>query len=276
MRFNNEKGEYPLPILRPREYQSDYENSDFKFDLTVKTDQDPHSLSIEFYIGHEGIRKLVYEGKASLSLAIHCEATYLYQMIDLGADSPQSITYDQQKFFGDVFFTLVVKAVTEFNDFSPSGLVKSLSGLGFSVCKGDFIAISQEIKFFFGLPPLKLGADIFILEESPDLEDYAFEVGTSNSKIEIYVGSKLNELIQSNMSTEPGRVRNISSVYFPALIEVLYQMKNGEDFSGMAWHEAIAEAMRRLGFDLENKDWEPLYVAQKLLRFPYQKLQDVS
>ena len=116
-----------------------------------------------------------------------------------------------------------------------------------------------------------MGADIFELVEEPELSELSFEVELSESKIKIGVGTKLNELVQKNMNTKTGRVNNIASIYFPALVEVLYRLKS-ESFAGHAWYEAVTAAMNSHGSPVEDNNWEPLVVAQNLLRFPYEAL----
>ena len=272
MRFNNQKGQFPLPILRPAESDSNYVNSDFIFSLEVNQETSPHSLVVDFDIIHDGIKKLVSENKATVSLAIHCDSTYFYDVIDLANTAQQIVTFDEQIVFGSVYFTLIIKAKKEIVDFRPRHLEAGFDGLAFNVSKGDMLAISNEYKHYYKLPPLQLGADIFELEEEPELGVLCFDVELTESKIKIGVGTKLNELVQKNMNTTAGRVNNISSIYFPALVEVLYRMQSEKFSVGYAWYEAIASAMNSVGITVEENNWEPLSVAQRLLRYPYEPL----
>lgn len=272
MRFNNLKGQFPLPILRPAGFDSNYVNSDFIFSLEVNQESTPHSLVLDFEIKHDDIDRLVQDKSAAVSLAIHCDSTYLYDVIDLANTPHQSVNFDEQLVFGNVYFTLIVKASRAITDFCPKLLESGFDGLAFNVRKGDILAISEEHQHYYSLPPLQLGADIFELEEQPGLAELSFEVELTDSKIKIGVGTKLNELVQKNMNTMSGRVNNISSIYFPALVEVLYRIQSESFDVGYAWYEAIAVAMKSVGVPVEEGNWEPLTVAQKLLRFPYEPL----
>jgi len=272
LRFNNLKGQYPLPILRPAEYDNNYVYSDFSFSLEVNQENTPHSLTVDFEIKHDDIDRLVREKKATVSLAIHCEPTYLYDVIDLSNTAHQTVIFDEQRVFGSVYFTLIVKALRVISDFRPKHLEPGFEGLSFNVKKGDILAISEEYQHYYSLPSLQLGADIFELEEEPELADMEFEVELTESKIKIGVGTKLNALVQKNMNTEAGRVNNISSIYFPALVEVLYLMQSEKYDTGYAWYEAVSTAMQSVGAPVEENNWEPLAVAQRLLRFPYESL----
>lgn len=272
MRFNNLKGQYPLPILRPTEFDSNYIDSDFLFSLEVIQENTPHSLAVDFEIKHDDISRLVREKKATVSLTIHCDPTYLYDVIDLANTAHQSVNFDEQLVFGSVYFTLIIKATRAITGFSPKLLEPGFDGLAFNVRKGDILAISEEHQHYYSLPPLQLGADIFELEEEPEQAELGFEVELTDSKIKIGVGTKLNELVQKNMNTMPGRINNISSIYFPALVEVLYRIQSEEFNTGYAWYEAIATAMKSVGVPVGEKNWEPLTVAQRLLRYPYESL----
>ena len=256
MRFNNMKGQFPLPILRSAESDSNYIDSDFIFSLEVNQESVPHSLVVDFEIKHDDIEGLVSENKATVSLAIHCDSTYFYE----------------QSVFGNVYFTLIVKARKAIDNFSPKLLEDGFEGLIFNARKGDVLAVSDEYQHYYSLPPLQLGADIFELVEEPELEELSFEVDLTDSKIKVGVGTKLNELVQKNMNTMAGRVNNISSIYFPALVEVLYRVQAENYGAGFAWYEAISSAMKSVGVTVEEENWEPLMVAQRLLRFPYQSL----
>jgi len=272
LRFNNLKGQFPLPILRPAEFDSNYVNSDFIFSLEVNQESTPHLLVVDFEIKHDDIDRLVRDKSATVSLAIHCDSTYLYDVIDLANTLHQTVNFDEQLVFGRVYFTLIIKATKAITDFRPKLLELGFDELAFNVRKGDILAISEEHQHYYSLPPLQLGADIFELEEQPELAELSFEVELTDSKIKIGVGTKLNELVQKNMNTMSGRVNNISSIYFPALVEVLYQMQSESFNVSYAWYEAISTAMKSVGVNVEEKNWEPLTVAQSLLKFPYEPL----
>ncbi len=272
MRFNNLKGQFPLPILRPAESDSNYINSDFTFSLEVNQESTPHSIVVDFEIKHDDIEQLVSENKATVSLAIHCDSTYFYDVIDLANAAQQTLSFDEQSVFGSVYFTLIVKARKAVKEFRPKYLEAGFEDLAFNVGKGDILAISDEHQHYYSLPPLQLGADIFELEEQPELAELSFDVELTDSKIKIGVGTKLNELVQKNMNTTAGRVNNISSIYFPALVEVLYRIQFEKFGVGCAWYEAIASAMKSVGITVDESNWEPLMVAQRLLRFPYEPL----
>ena len=272
MRFNNLKGQFPLPILRPAGFDSNYVHSDFIFSLVVNQENTPHSLVVNFDIKHPDIEKLIQDKSVTVSLTIHCESTYLYDVIDLANTSTQTVNFDEKLVFGSVYFTLIVKAVKAITNFRPKHLEPGFDGLEFNVRKGDILAISEEYQHYYSLPPLKLGADIFELEEQPELDELCFEVELTGSKIKIGVGKKLNELVQKNMATMAGRVNNISSIYFPALVEVLYQIQSESFNISYAWYEAIATAMKSIGANIEEKNWEPLAIAQCILKFPYEPL----
>jgi hypothetical protein len=180
------------------------------------------------------------------------------------------------KVSGNVSFTLIVKARQRIEKFLPTGLKASFQGMDFNVRKGDILAISNEEQFRYALPPLRVGESIFQLEYVPELERKQFSVDLDDQKIKISVGSDINQKIQYNMETAAGRMMNISAVYFPALVEVLYRVKNQESFAGRAWYEAINSAMQTHGLDITSESIDPLDVAQILLNYPYMQLFSIG
>jgi len=272
MRFNSQTGFFPQPILRPSGYDSSYDNCDFKFEFSIDGSSSPHKLDITFEIDQSDVLKLVKKGKANVALAIHCNNTYFYDLIDLAFSKNQTVSLDEKTVFGSVYFTLVVKAVKPITGFKPGKLNSSFTGMSFDVEKGDILAISEEHQEVYGLPPLPVGDSIFELVLQAELESDEFSVGLNEPKIQIGVGDTLNQLIQQNMSTLEGRMKNISSIYFPALVDVLYLVQSSDEYQGKAWFEAIGAAMTAFGLEISSVEWEPLATAQKLFRSPFMHL----
>jgi len=133
-----------------------------------------------------------------------------------------------------------------------------------------------EVVEFYGLPPMPVGDSIFELVLQENLESNEFTVDLSEAMIQVCVGTCINELIQKNMNTAIGRLKNISSIYFPVLVDVLYQIREDQSHQGKAWYEAIGSAMSSIGQEIDSKSWEPLSVAQHLLKTPYVNLFEMS
>ena len=271
MRFNTQVGDFPLPILREPGSNGNYIDSEFTFGMEVNSNSSPHKVDLKFSIDHPEIGELIKKGFANPSLAIHCESTYFYEMIDLADKYEQSVNFDESSVFGTVYFTLIIKATKGISSFKPTRLEEGFEGLSFDVRKGDILAISDEYHHHYHLPPMPMGADIFELVEEPELDPLSFLVDLDDQKIIIGAGKQLNALVQKNMSTTLGKTNNICSIYLPALVEVLYRMQS-EDFGGRMWFEAISSALNGIGVSSEEKNWEPLTVAQKLLKYPYGEL----
>ena len=271
MRFNTPRNEYPLPILRPDGHDSNYVKSDLIFDMDIESDTSPNKIVLEQEIKQPDVRELITSKKATVSLAVHCDETYFYDLIDLSDKKKQAVNFTESNVFGNVYFTLIVKAIKDFSGFKPKNLEAGFDGLSFDVRKGDILAISDEFHHVYQLPPVYLGESIFELVEEPELDDLEFEVDPSEEKIKIGVGVELNKLLQKNMGTANGRINNICTIYLPVLIEVLYRVKN-EQFEGRAWYESAKAALNGIGMDIEDEQLEPIQAAQKLLRHPYQSL----
>ncbi len=271
MRFNSQIGMLPRPVLRPDDHDSSYVGCDFEFELEIDEDMSPHKLKIKHRISQPDIINLIKQEKAIVALAVHCDSTYFYEVYDLANKPEQTISLEEKNVFGNVYFTLIVRAVKPIAGFSPKKLDSIFSGLSFDISRGDILGVSTEYLQFYGLPPLEVGDSIFDLVLRSELGAEDFEVSLKDQKIEIGVGARLNELIQQNMNTTPGREKNISAVYFPALIDVLYQIRE-ESYEGKAWYEAISSALRSIGIDLSSDNLDPLPAAQQLLKAPYIRL----
>ena len=269
MRFNHRIGLLPQPILRPLDHESSYEQSDLKVELSIDSSGHPHKIDIEYFIDQPDIVDLIKNGKAEAALAVHCDGTYYYELIDIALRKSQTIIFNEDRVFGKVYFCIIVRAVRSIPAFAPSNLRTAFSGMSFKIKKGDILAASAEFEENYGLPPMPVGDSIFDLVLQENLEPKEFTVDISDATIQVCVGTHLNGLIQQNMNTALGRLQNISSIYFPALIDVMYQVQGDTTHKGRAWYEAIGSAMSSLGEDIESSSWEPLSAAQMLLREPY-------
>jgi hypothetical protein len=272
MRFNKPQSEYPLPILRPKDFDSDYLESSFDVKIDFFRDSSPHKAEITFDINQKEILDLVKSNKAIVSLAISSLDTYLYELHDLGNVRKQIVTYNEKNLHGYVYFTLIVRAIQNEPCFTLSDLGKGFQAHSFDVRNGDILAISQEYQVPYQLPPIKMDPTFFQLVEQPELEPSAFEIDLQDQKIKVVVGVELNNLIQLNMETELGRLKNISSIYFPVLIDTLYEIKNSSEYEGRFWFEALRLTMSDLNIDINSRDFEPLSTAQKILKFSFAEL----
>ena len=270
MRFSRQTGAYPCPVLKEELDECAYSNGKFAFTLDIDTSKSPNTLEIKSELQQPEIESLIKNQDANLALGVHCDKTYYYDLVDLSNKPSHSITLDEQQVFGNVYFFLVVKAKRAISNFSPSGLDSVFNGMSFNVRCGDLLAISNEVVFNYGLPPLPVGESIFELVLQQERHSSEFAVDLGREKIEIAVGDRLNELLQLNSVHSIGRKKNISSVYLSALVDVLYRItEEQQQHEGKPWFEAIRAAMESLGHDVMKDNWEPLTVSQQLLRHPY-------
>ncbi len=274
MRYSNLIGSLPHPVLFASDGENSYADNEFVFRMLVDRDKRPHQLQIEYDMDHLGIQALIDADNASVALAIHCQNTYYYKVIEIPKGSlTQSLTFPDCDVMGHVYFNLLVMATRDIPNFKPAGLREGFDGLSFNIRKGDVLAISNELDEYYALPPMRIDESIFLLELQPELDPESFIVDLQGDKIKVGVGSGLNDLVQRNMETKGGRVANIGTVYFPALIEALYQIRE-EVQESSAWFEALNAAANRVGVEsLENSgEWNPLTLAQQLLKNSHAKL----
>ncbi|GAA3975893.1 hypothetical protein [Allohahella marinimesophila] len=270
MRFSRQTAAYPCPVLKEDLRECAYLNGKFAFTLDIDTSRSPNTLEIKSELQQPEIESLIKDRAANLALGVHCDKTYYYDLVDLSNKPRHSITLDEQLVFGKVYFFLVVKAKRAISNFSPSGLDAVFNGMRFDVRCGDLLAISNELVFNYGFPPLPVGESIFELVLQQDRDPSEFTVDLGKEKIEVAVGERLNRLLQLNSVHSMGRKKNISSVYLSALVDVLYRItEERQQHEGKPWFEAIRASMESLGYDVMKDNWEPLTVSQQLLHHPY-------
>ena len=272
MRFNKKNDSLMGPVLRSEGSNSNYINGSFEASFELNS---PDQITVEYTLVQGKIETLLKEQQASLALAVHCEDTYFYEMFDLSTVKEQKVSLPEGHLMGNVYFTLVVKAMKPIKNFKPEGLRPEFHGLEFDIRTGDFLAVSDEFKVPYQLSEIWLGAGLFTLNLLDELEPNEINIDLTDEKIAIGVGTEINRLIQTNSSTKEGKQKNMAAVYFPAIIEVLHQIK-AEDHNGKGWFESVGQAMKSQGHDIAKENWDPFRVAQELLRAPYVELLEGS
>ena len=274
MRFNNIKTSLPGPILRSAEHNRSYTTGDFAASIEVNSSVKPHTVTVKYKLNQNDIKKLLTEQHAKLALVINCADTYFYEHIALSTKEKQTVTLTERAFFGKVYFTVIIKAVNPIPVFKPDGLRMGFAGMEFNMRIGDLLAVSDEVFAEYKLPDAPpININIFVLNKLDSLKPNEFNISITDNKIAIGAGVEINTLIQQNMATEEGQCKNMSAIYFPVIMEVLYQVKTeGATHDGKVWYEAIGRAMTALGYDITTDSWQPLEVAQDLLESPYAEL----
>ena len=148
-------------------------------------------------------------------------------------------------------------------------------GLGWEFQPADFLAIAEMQVAEIGQDKLASMKSIFVLEKDITVPANQISVVLDREEISISANESVWKKIHQMRNYRRGRATLLSSVYMPALIQVLDSIRGGNsDFEEKRWFRVLTAKCRQLGIDKDNPNL--LVNAQILLNDPLQHLFDVQ
>ena len=135
---------------------------------------------------------------------------------------------------------------------------------------GRVIAVTEECRFEVGYDKLAPLESIFRLRLRDDMEEGRIEVGVHSEAVEIHAGKDLFEAIALIRTRRKIKDLLIPAVYFPALIDVLDQIRSGDDYSSRRWFRVLTARLNAQGLSLEASG--SFHAAQALMKNPLSRL----
>ena len=256
---------FPHPVLRSN--SDDYCNRQFQATRQFSVKEDVPVLSFNFTINEEEITKLLKEGKAIFSLEIYCPITFMRHVFTTNNNSGKFVLnkgnlYGQVEVNTFVICTECVKNYTS-NNFNEEFKKGSL----FDLLPGDVLAATDTEIYYWDTDLTAPLATVFDIVANNTIPIGTYGVDTDSDKIKIQMHPEdKNRLEWMRQSSDKRPLAMF--VYFPIVVEVLRQMKEGGNDSSenTKWYRSIEYKIGELGKDLQSS--EPFNLAQELLQKP--------
>lgn len=253
---------------------------DFSFDYTYSEESDDEiRLCIQSSIVSEHFKQCIRARKARLIMAISCPATYEYVEYPVGLDGVVNIPLRYSHFFGSVYLTMLAYSCVDVFEFPPEVLRGAYSNSSnVFAAEGTIIAVSNEETISLEPEPKPLDVSFFELQLSDSLPARVFDFDTSSqdNRVVIRAGNEIFNKIQNNRETNIGRSLNLSSVYFPVLVGLLYELhQDAGAYQNKLWFNGLIMSYPALEAKLleQSDDFDPISIAQEIFNSP---LFDVS
>lgn len=263
---------FPHPILSAE--TQDYSNGHFDLVLSVQESANCSDATLRgnLMLDERSIQELLDSGKAKSGLMITCRETYL----DRFEERPPgdiSILLGNGIVRGTVHVRAVVVATRDELKLDSEHIDKEFPDGARIVNTGDFLALSDELRFEAGLEKLAPLESIFTLVKHEDVPKGSFRINPEEEAIQIMVHPDLHTFLGLLRGRADMCDVMLSSVFLPAIMSVLDIMRGESDFQDKRWHGVMTARCKAEGIDIENHDFAES--AQKLLDAPLGSLQAI-
>ncbi|OBY24383.1 hypothetical protein [Leisingera sp. JC1] len=265
MRFSEET-RYPHPVLAHD--TGDFIAGEFDMRFTLSEDIATGALSLEHNttLTEGGIRKLVETGKASVGCFVRCSDTYHTELRNLTWPTGRT-DFAAGVLLNRVSLRPIVWLKGRLTGWNPGTIHPEFSP-PVDMNGGDIIAIGEEHIISVGQAKLAPIESIFELDRSPDVPEGTLQVELERDRITILAGEKTHETIMLLREQKTGKPVVMSSIYLPAVMEVLDALQSGADqYEPYRWHAPFTARCDARGVD-PKADVSILESAQKLLDGP--------
>ncbi len=272
MKFSRE-ARYPHPVLDPN--TSDYVEGAFTVDFSILEGDESDNVKFEYNINLTEPSLYKLQGKsAEVFVLINCKDTYYTKLILLKKEAAV-FEVEGKLLHGNILLQPLFLSTLQINDFTSKNLHEEFSGSPWKFKKNDVLAVADRSGYSIGRDKLAPIVSIFNFKLKETMEDFLIEVDVEEDFIEIYVNEKTLEMINGLRAQSELRAIVLNSIYLPAVIEVLVQLKLDEErFSENYWYRSFIAKCDKLGLDVKvDQAYE---MAQKLLGKPIKYLDGFS
>lgn len=223
------------------------------------------------------LRSAIEKRNIRLVLAVSCQSTYEYEEIQIGLKEQESVQLDFDRFFGNVYLTMLAFVWSNEEEIPASELRGVYENSNISLPNGAILAVSNELQVTMQPKPKPLDVSFFELELAHELNPENFEVSLLGSeRVVIRAGKEVYNQIEYNRGLgDTGEKLNLAAVYFPILVSTLYELRDDAGpHTDKAWYNGILMAYPSLSDVIEIGNFEPVAVAQEIFESPFLAVSD--
>jgi hypothetical protein len=268
MRFDPKKS-FGYPVLRKDSF--DYVNADISTSIELLETQDSsHIYEIEYHvmIGVREIKDAILSRDLALVISFFCPKTlYSESFITLDVNGRRPI--DMRNIKGDLHIDVevIVNSITfnlksskfnqEFSQLSESFLLK----------RGDLVAQGWPEKLFIEREVFQSVISLFQWAPDDEMSDGVWKLLAKNDSVQIVANQKQIRHLTSAQLSKDGRAVLLNSIFFPSIVQLISTVVANEHDDSALWFKVLEQKLQVTG-DVITENSDPIYLAQKLLKYP--------
>lgn len=227
-------------------------------------------LSYEVAIGVKELSKLISDGLARYVLVINCSSTLFQKVVDLDGDEGEVVLRG-----GDlreaVDISVYLLAAQELKGFFSENFHQEYAGQKFDIPKNSVMACAAPTVYYVEREVFKNVSSIFDFNEQ-DLPIGQWRIKLDQDRVQLYFSPEQLEIISNALNTKTNQSILLNSIFFGAVMEMLNQLKQADDYDHYRWANIIEAKCASLQFALDST--EIVIAAQRLLMSPLTQLNE--
>jgi len=270
MKINPEM-RFPHPVLS--HYTNDFCNGEFDISVTAIEESFSRAeltISYSVKLTEPTLVDYINKGSASVGVFVYCGDSYCSKVISLSL-LPGKISFAPGALIGRVEMTPAIWSTRDINDFPLEGCHPEFGHGSMPVCNGTILALGDVIPINVGRDKLQQVESIFKIVRAPQLPSGTLDVNLDDAYIKVMVADDIHSPLCRIRNSPQGRAVAINSIFLPAVMEVLNELRGGGgEHEGKRWHRIFKAKCDYLGINLTSPDvWRD---AQRILGDPFKKI----
>lgn len=263
-----EKMRFPHPVLC--EDTPDYLIGEFAAAFSQQLTEDFElKITSKFEVSNSEIQKFIENQSAALGYFIVCQRTFFNSLQEVPLCETDR-HFNLSLVWGAIKIRPLVWSKKKISNF-PNKSADEEFGHKINFRKATILAYGPEFRFSIDPKRFKPFESIFNLLANDDVPLGMIEVDTDQDKIGINANRKTYDSIVQMRNTPLTSSVMLSSVYMPAIVEIVSRIQNGSaNFDGLRWYQVLLAKCEQIDIEIQNPANTPLSVAQQLLNAPIQ------
>lgn len=262
MKYDRQKA-FPYPVLMA--HCDDFVDGEFQTITDFKIEDETIKVNVIYHLSSEDILDLIEKEYAAFVTIISCRETYFRSVLK----THENINYKEFRsgnLRGEVKIDSYVSILKPISDFYSEDINAEFGPGPFIYQPGHVVAQSEAQAFYFEREMFSPLTSVFDLVKRSDLSDDKWSIFFDEEHVQIEVSTRMKEILDNARNTKHNKVILMNSLYFSAVMQAIYTIKNSTEYENRKWFQVIKKKAHNIGCDIENQ--EAYLSAQALMKHP--------
>lgn len=257
---------YPHPVLSKQ--TDDFIEGQFVAEFDYQEDSEETLIISSSLKLDSALLNLLHEQRqVSSGYYVVCQDTY-FNRLQIAPLGDSEASFDRKSLFGTIIIRPILWTAEAITDIEDRTINSEFGGV-VDFPKGTILALGSEFRMSIDPARFKPFESIFEFSVDEKSQDGAISVDTEGDKVKIIVSSGTMATIRNLRQLDHGKKILLNSVYLPAVMDVIAQLRDENTSSeGTMWYRVFKAKCDELGIDVNASSTTIIELAQKILRQP--------